>query len=119
MEHLDATSSLPLLPSPWIEFGERGVQKTRWCQPDGLLLDPWGGRLVVLEIKYQHTAGAWWQLMELYAPVLRRLLPEWRLDLVEVCKWYDPAISFPVRPRMLASLEDARDDVLGVHILKP
>ena len=119
LDHLEVESPLPLLRSPWIEFLDEGDQRSRWCQPDGILLDPWTGRLVLLEVKYQHTADAWWQLMQLYAPVVARLLPAWEIHPVEVCKWYDPALSFPVRPLMLPALEEARRDALGVHILKP
>lgn len=119
LDCLEVHVERPLLRSPWIEFGERGSGRSRWCQPDGVLLDPWAGRLVVVEIKYQHTAAAWWQLTALYAPVLQALLPGWSLCLVEICKWYDPAISFPVKPLMLPDPWEGREDVFGVHILNP
>lgn len=109
---------LPLLPGPWIEFQEKCSRRVRWCQPDGLLLDPFTGRAIILEVKYQHTADAWWQLTHLYLPVLAALLPGWKFPLVEICKWYDPATSFPVAPRMLADPLEAREDLLGVHILR-
>lgn len=119
LDHLEETNPLPLLRSPWVEFGEEGSNRPRWCQPDGILLDPWEGKATLLEVKYQHTAAAWWQLHELYLPVVSHFLPGWSLSLVEVCKWFDPAISFPTRPAMLPTLEAARQEILGVHILKP
>ena len=119
LDHLETSASLPLLRSPWIEFGELEQGRPRWCQPDGLLLDPWEGRIVLLEVKYQHTADAWWQLTQLYSPVLQKLLPQWDICKVEVVKWFDPATSFPEKPLLLPDPVDAGRDGIHVHILKP
>lgn len=83
-------------PSPWLSYLDGGVP--RWCQPDGLHFDPREGVCTIVEIKYQHCGLAWRQLSTLYRPVVRRLLPEWELRLLEVVKWFDPSLALPVSP---------------------
>ena len=109
------------VPSPWFSFSPLGDGGgTRWCQPDGLLFDIQKGRVTVLEIKYQHTADAWWQLTRLYLPVLRAALGnEWELLRCEVVKWYDPATLFPEAPVMTHRIENLGATEFGVHIWKP
>lgn len=117
LSYLEYTSPLPLLPGPWIEFTDSG--KTRWCQPDGLLIDPWEGRLIIVEVKYQHTERAWWQLRRLYGPLAKRLFPDYSICLVELCRWYDPAVYFPESVHLLSDYTQASPTFLGVHIWKP
>lgn len=109
------------LASPWLRFfpGEIGA-RWRWCQPDGILLDPVHGRLTIVEVKYQHTSDAWWQVKHLYAPVLRAMFPEhlWELDYCEVVKWYDPATPFPEKT-VLAQEISMRHPAFKVHIWRP
>ena len=102
-------------PSQWFSFscGDR----VQYAQPDGLLLLE-ERKLLVLEIKYSHTPGAYWQLLNCYLPVLKvffrgniELIP------VEICKWYDPATVFPSAVRMVEGLESARSSSFNVHIL--
>jgi hypothetical protein len=104
------------LQGPWLRFYSNG--KPRWCQPDALLIDVLAGRIVVIEVKYQHTPDAWWQLYHLYVPVLRAMFPPslWELSVCEVVKWYDPATWFPCRVAMLQDPMTARVNEFGVHI---
>lgn len=104
--------------SPWLRFHDNG--KVRWCQPDALLVDVESGRIVVIEVKYQHTLDAWWQLHHLYVPVLREIFPAtmWTIAVCEVVKWYDPATWFPCRVQLLADPVEARVNEFGVHIWK-
>lgn len=113
------SSPLPIWPSPWIRFQENEDTRVRWCQPDALAFDPWAGRIIIIEVKYQHTSDAWWQLRRLYAPVVKALFPGYDIHLAEVCKWYDPAIAFPEQVGMLPSVECASMERIGVHIWKP
>lgn len=101
---------------PWLRFYSNG--KPRWCQPDALLVDITQGRIVVLEVKYQHTADAWWQLNHLYVPVLRAMFPPtlWALSTCEIVKWYDPATWFPCRVAMLSDPMMSKGNEFGVHI---
>lgn len=117
--HLDEILPLPVLPGPWIEFQERDAERTRFCQPDGLIFDPWEGICILLEIKYQHTADAWWQLYHLYRPVVEYLFPLYAVRLVEVVKWYDPLTPFPERPALLRNVLQASEERIGVHICTP
>lgn len=106
------------LPGPWVEF-VTGDELPRYCQPDGLLFDWRLGIITVLEIKLKHTAAAYYQLLELYAPVLAKVFPArlWEFRFCEVVKWYDPATQFPGNHRLREDLEECQRDVIGVHIL--
>jgi len=107
------------LPSPWVRFTNVEDANARWCQPDGLIIDLAAGEIVIVEMKYQHTADAWWQLEKLYKPVLRAMFPAglWTLRCVEVVKWFDPATAFPVSVRM--SEKPTGNGDFSVHIWKP
>lgn len=102
---------------PWIHFREEGAEAFRWCQPDGLVIDLEAGTILCVEIKYNHTADAWWQLRHLYGPLLKRLFPErlWRHEVCEVVKWYDPLVVLPEASVLVAS-PDRGSDGFKVHI---
>lgn len=106
------------LPNPWLKFFTEG--KWRWCQPDGLIFRPDQGRIVIVEVKYQHTADAWFQVRQLYQPLIQAIFPPrlWAVDAVEVVKWYDPLTIFPERV-VLASSPDLDNPAFKVHIWKP
>jgi hypothetical protein len=77
-----------------------------------------GQRAIILEIKLKHTPDAYFQLTNLYLPLLRRYFdrPGYSLACAEVCRWFDPWTAFPCRVRQLERLEDAKPDSFGVHI---
>ena len=106
--------------SQWFQFQEPD-NKVRWCELDGLLLRPKLGLVTILEMKYQHTSDAWWQLNYLYRPILRHLLPSglWDISVCEVVKWYDPATAFPEAVRRVSDVRDVQPEEFGVHIWKP
>lgn len=106
------------LANPWMLYSTGGRQ--RWCQPDGLLFNPKAGAITIFEMKYQHTALAWWQVMRLYLPVLKAAFPPelWRYHFCEIVKWFDVATPFPV-PVSLAAQPEALRDVFTVHIWTP
>ncbi len=111
------------IPSPWLRFLSSG-SGIRYCQPDGLLVDVEHGTVTIVEIKYQHTSDAWWQLRKLYEPVLRTLFPThlWEIRVLEVVKWYDKAVSYPEPTVLLKTPDLAKETQLGytgVHIWKP
>ena len=103
------------LPSPWVRFTD--AAGSHWCQPDGVLTLPQGK--VIVEVKYQHTTEAWYQLRLLYEPVLRCLYPDTPLSVIEVVKWYDCAIVFPEPARLIKNLALHQGGEFGVHIWKP
>lgn len=117
-EHLQWRYGQWYLASPWIKFFADG--RWRWCQPDGLLFQPELGKITIVEIKYQHTIDAWWQIRHLYQPVLEFMMPPalWKYEVCEIVKWYDPAITFPERI-VLANEVDMPHPQFKVHIWKP
>lgn len=106
------------IPNPWLKFFTGGAW--RWCQPDGILFDFKRGILTIVEVKYQHTSDAWWQVRQLYQPVLEHLFPTrlWQYQFCEIVKWYDPATLFP-EPTVLAAEPGMRHSAFKVHIWHP
>lgn len=109
------------VPGPWFHYKEIGKERTRWCQPDGLLFIPEQSRIILYEVKLKHTSDAWWQLRFLYLPVLSRMFPpdKWSYVLMEITHWYDPHIAFPERVRMCPDVLSAEPGEFGVHIWIP
>lgn len=106
------------IPSPWLRF--RSDNGWRWCQPDGLILQPAEARIIVVEVKYQHTSDAWWQVERLYKPVLRKLFnDEWKFDACEVVKWYDGTVPYPCRVMLCEDVSRVPPEAFGVHIYRP
>jgi hypothetical protein len=106
------------VPSTWFAYHWSG--RIRYCQPDALLVLPERKILLILEVKYSHTADAFWQLEHVYLPVLRCFLGPsnlWQLATVEVVKWFDPAVQFPCRVRLCEDLTQVRVNDFNVHIL--
>lgn len=110
------------VPSPWFRYRTECSAEHRWCQPDGLHIDPLRGRITIIEVKYQHTDAAWKQLWEVYAPVVSFLFPAslWTVSCVEIVKWYDGAVSFPGRTVLLHDPFMRFDRAAtGVYIFNP
>lgn len=103
------------LASPWLRFTDEAGQ--HWCQPDGLLHTPTG--VIIIEVKYQHTVDAYNQLRLLYEPVVSVLIPESRLSVLEVVKWYDCDLVFPEPARLIRNIDEHSGHEFGVHIWKP
>ena len=117
-EYLELLYGDRYVSSPWLRFFAEG--KWRWCQPDGLLFDPQSGRITIVEVKYQHTSDAWWQVRHLYQPVLQAMFPEklWTFDACEIVKWYDPDTRFPEK-LVLAQEISMKHPAFKVHIWRP
>ena len=103
---------------PWISYFSAGSHTLQYCQPDGLLIDSEQGLIVIIEIKLRHTSDAWWQLRHLYEPVVRKLFgdTQWRYGLVEIVRWFDPAVPFPEKFQKLKTISHIQPGRLGVHI---
>lgn len=54
------------LASPWFRYNG-----DKYCQPDGLLLQPLEGKITIVEFKLQYSDKAFRQVNELYLPVVR------------------------------------------------
>lgn len=102
-------------PCPWIRYWIRG--RERWCQPDGLLIDPRAGKIVVVEVKLQHTQDAIRQLFDLYIPLIEEMFESlYRVAGLEVVRWFDGTLATSMRPILCAEPQRARLDCLNVHI---
>lgn len=77
------------LPKPWLSFEtKRGEQ--RFAQPDWLGINPRKGLIVIAEVKLSRVAKAWWQLNELYKPLVEVLFPNWDIALLEIAAMVQP-----------------------------
>ena len=101
-------------PGPWYEFGD--ASGFRRCQPDGLLLQ--SGTAVIFEVKIRHTEGSYYQLHDLYAPVIRAAHRPKKVLLCTIVKSYDPSAPYPARTSRVENLSewvDAGDEAIGVY----
>lgn len=96
------------LSSPRIAF--KDASGTRICIPDGVLLYP--DRTVVFEIKIRHMPEAWFQLVQLYGPVLCAYSAA-PVQLVEIVNSFDPAVVWPGEFDRIDCLESALNEPLG------
>lgn len=80
--------------SPWFEFNDPHTSCPRWCQPDAMLKTEDG--LILFEVKIRFTSDAWFQLEQLYRPVVERALLRPVNATVVICRTFDPAVQFPV-----------------------
>lgn len=117
LEHLCARLGDGFRPSPWFKFTTSGGM--RYCQPDGLLCC--ANEVTIFECKYTFTAEAWWQLRQLYEPVVRAALRPARISHVVVCRRFDPAVAFPEEVQHTHLLEGWREALhsMGVYEWRP
>ena len=108
-------------PSQWLRYSTPDDPRIRWCQPDGVLFVPWANAITIIEFKYSHTEVAWWQLFQLYTPVLRRLFAKEKYEIrcCEVVKWFDPAVRAPQRAKLREDIEAISPGEFAVHIFNP
>ena len=103
----------------WFAF-QNGGPKVRYCQPDALW--PQGEALLCLEVKVRFGPDAFWQLEDLYRPVLQRALGKDPL-LGILCKHFDPYVLAPSEYVLVEELTmDAfrrADPKVGVFIWHP
>jgi hypothetical protein len=119
-EYLDRAYPGQYVPSPWLAYRVSGESQTRYCQPDGLLFDWPRHSILVVEIKYQHTADAFEQVQGLYLPVLQNLFQRcgFQFRRCEIVKWYDPARYFPCPVAMVSDPLLTPANKFGVFIWK-
>lgn len=83
--------------------------------PDAILRHD--NAILILEIKYTHTAFAWWQLRRLYEPLLFKLTRA-PILLVEVCRSYDPSVVFPEQFHYIPDLNPQHLRRSAVHVMQ-
>ena len=108
------------VPGPWIQY-QLLEGRTGFAQPDGLIINLKEGKLTIVEAKYQHCVEAYFQLIGKYLPLAEVLFPKemWEIAVVEVVKWFDPAVVFPGDVNMLPRIGEAPCDKFNVHIWRP
>ena len=86
----------------WIEY-DGDLCGIKVCQPDGIIFDFERGIITVVECKLSFTADAWYQLNELYIPVLRVMFPEdlWQIRGVQIYKFAAGGVKYPEYPRVV------------------
>lgn len=84
-----------------------------WCWTDACIFSSDMKVVTVCEIKWHHTADAWVQLRELYVPVVTAAFPGRRVQALEVCKFYDPAVRLPGRIKLAGEVKDIKALVQG------
>lgn len=117
-EHLSSRyATWRYFPQQWWQYGQG--DSVRYCQTDGILYRPEEELVLLLEVKYSHTAAAYWQVENLYLPVLREFFRPAGLSIAtcEVVKWYDAAVAHPCKITLRDSLEKVRPGEYAVHIL--
>lgn len=110
------------LPSPWFKYTVADRPRViNYAQPDGLLIQPQRGTVTIVEIKYNHCAESYFQLVDKYLPLVEILFPKqlWEIPLVEVVKWYDRDTQYPVDIRLRRDIDECRVGEIGVHICRP
>jgi len=99
------------------QFTDVGSGEPRRAIPDGLL--DRGSDIVLFECKLKHHVAAYFQLKELYAPLIAQYY-EKPVYCVEVCKQYDPGIGFPPHDTLLINdIDTFRSNKVGVLWWKP
>lgn len=97
LDWLEESYGESFLPSPWFRYMELD-HIVRYAQPDGILLDLRAGRIVLVEIKLQHVDKAYFQLVNLYLPLAKKIFDPsiWSFSVIEICEWLDGVSYFPV-----------------------
>lgn len=108
------------IPSPWFKYFDSGIEKVKWCQPDGLLIDIKKGTITIVEIKLKHTIGAWWQLQHKYLQVVKEVFGNsFSYPFVELVQWYDAETQYPVPIELKGDVHKARQGRFQVTIWNP
>lgn len=95
----------------WIKYANR-YGKWCWAQPDVLMIDEDNKEITIFECKRTYRPRkAKAQLEELYAPLLRKLFPDYTFILVQVCRQMGGK---HVNPKIL--IKDYRDAKEGYNV---
>lgn len=98
------SSEYRYLFSPWFTYRLPG-DTARHCQPDILLFS--AKQIFICEVKLNHIRDAYYQLRNLYAPVVKAVFPGYEISLIEITRSFDPRILFPEEFELFFGLSDA------------
>ena len=109
--------------SPWFRYTTvEHPSREQYAQPDGLIVDIPRGQITICEMKYNHCAEAYFQLVDKYLPLVKAFFNNselWTFATVEIVYWFDCAVAFPTTPKMRKRLRSVRPNELAVHICRP
>lgn len=107
------------IPSVWFNYSDSEADD-KWCQADGLIVDPHKGRIIIVEVKLRHCATAYFQLFKTYLPVLQELFGgTYEISCIEVVRWFDCATLVPRTPALCKEPMQARQGQFNVYIWRP
>lgn len=112
-------------PSVWFSYRRLSSPKiVNYAQPDGLFFDFRLGVVTIIEVKYNHTPDAYFQLYDKYLPLLDKWLHAkekglWSFAVCEVVYWYDKFTDFPCKIVLRDDVRKVRPGEFGVHICRP
>lgn len=121
--HLKALYGEFFRAGPWFKYWVPSFTKPLWAQPDGLLFDFYKQQCVIIEIKYNHTPDAYFQMFDKYVPLVDMFLNKptrhWTLCCCEVVYWYDKMVAYPKEITLHRHIHETRSGEVGVHICRP
>jgi hypothetical protein len=100
--HLNWELSDEVFAHPTFRFNN-GTPLDQYAIPDALWVA--GKTLTIFEIKLRHTADAYYQLKDLYAPIIAKAYPGFAINLVEICRHYDRTIKLPGKVTFVDNLK--------------
>jgi hypothetical protein len=117
LKHLARNLGEGFLAKPWFCYQGEFRPYPAYCQLDGLFLprreeEP----LILFEAKYRHTADAFFQIENIYRPVVQAVFPGRDIEVVEVVRWYDAAVEFPVPVQLCGDPGKPYRRAFNVHI---
>lgn len=105
-----------LLRSPWFAYCD-GRPGRHYCQPD-IVLDWHGGFAIVVETKIAWTSDAWWQLRDLYLPVLASTKRWEKVIPLCITRSFDPHIPVPGSVDFVQDVFEARPGRFSVMVVR-
>lgn len=104
----------------WFKYRLQGVNRDFYCQIDCFIIDYSKPKITIVEIKLKHCIDAYYQLFELYLPILQHYYgKEFEYACVEFVSSFDKAIPMPQSPKLLKRIEEAHPKDFSVHIWTP
>ena len=117
--YLTAECNGHYVPAPWFRYCVHNHPHWHYCQPDGLLFDYNRNLITIVEIKLAHSLQAWWQVQNLYRPVISFVFgSRWSLAACEVTAHHDPATIFPICLHHITRLSLLQPEQFGLYILR-
>ena len=101
----------------WFKFYDG--YRTRYCQPDAIVQDHTG--IMIIEIKLRFSDLAWWQLKELYLPIVKKYYHASSCQLLVLCKSFDPncAVCLPEIIPLIENFSPRIPDCVYAQVWRP